>query len=130
MTRPPIAEHDRLEALLLAVGAACAAGNLDDAHAACERLGEELVAHLEREESLYFPPIAALRPARRGTLERLLEAHREIRAALAQLGRRLAERDLAGSTRALAVLARHLADHEADEEAFLDALDSELLQTA
>jgi hypothetical protein len=130
MTGSPIAEHARLEALLRAVAAACAAGGAGDAQTACDRLGVGLEAHLDREESLYFPPISALRPDRRGALERLLEDHREIRSALARLQGRLAERDLADGERALAVLARRLADHEADEEAFLDALDADLRETA
>ena len=130
MTVSPLAEHVRLEALLDGVAAACAAGDAGGARIACDRLAKGLEAHLDGEESLYFPPISALRPDRRGALERLLEGHREIREALDRLQGRLAERDLADGERALAVLAQHLADHEADEEAFLDALDADLRETA
>ena len=92
MTGSLIAEHAGLEALLRAVAAACAAGGAGDAQTACNRLEQGLEEHLDREESLYFPPISALRPDRRGALERLLEGHREIRGALARLQGRLAER--------------------------------------
>ena len=130
MSSPTLAEHARLDALVRAVGETCGTGDLDDAHAACDRLGASLEAHLVREESLYFPPIYALRPDRRGVLARLLEAHGEIRAALGRIRRRLAERDLAGVEIALAGLTRDLADHEADEEAFLDALHADLQTSA
>lgn len=134
--------HARLEVLLDAVASACRGSRREHAHAAAVHLHDGLEAHLEREERLYFPPIAALRPERGDGLAHLLQAHEAIRAHVRLLCEHLARdearagagddagADLAAGERALADLRRRLAEHEEAEERFLDQLEAELREAA
>jgi hypothetical protein len=120
------AEHGLVAALLRGVEEACAGGDAAGARRACGRLREGLEAHLTREETLYFPPLGALRPERRAALRQLVAVHGELRELLHELEARLGAGELVAGAGVLARLAARFATHEADEEAFLDALDATL----
>src|SRR5579875_3411546 len=85
------AEHRRLESLFRrtrrALARPCAPAEAEDIFG---RLRGEVNGHLAQEDTLYYPPLGALRPEYKDALEQLVGAHDVFRRQLAEIAEHLA----------------------------------------
>jgi len=119
------AEHRHLSSLFGETRAALAKRAGDPAAAAFARLQEGMEAHFQREESLYYPTIWALRPELKDSLAGLVETHPQFRERLGAITRALEEASFAEAGRHLEEFADLFSDHERAEELLLRSLDVE-----
>ena len=120
------AAHRRAGALLEEARILIHGRDRSQAREALARLAEALDAHFDQEDRLCHPTITALRPDRRTMLDRLAEAHRELRANLAEIALHLERGDLGESGAAYEAFTRSFRRHEKDEERLLRSLDEEI----
>ena len=99
------------------------------AKAALARLQDGMEAHFQREESLYFPTIWALRPDLKDFLADLVETHPRFRELLDAITRALEAASFAEAGRYLEELVGLFSDHERAEELLLHSLEAELSAT-
>jgi hemerythrin len=99
------------------------------ARAALSRLQDGVEAHFQREESLYFPTIWALRPDLKDFLAGLVETHPRFRELLDAITRALEAASFAEAARYLEELVDLFSDHERAEELLLHSLEAELTAT-
>ncbi|MCP4038956.1 MAG: hemerythrin domain-containing protein [bacterium] len=122
-----IGEHRRIESLIEA---------LERGFASCEpcaqlwesfgQFCEELQAHIEREDRLYFPAITALRPDLKAPLEELTAVHVSLSDQLRRIGDHLGHDDEQGAADVFRSLSQAFHTHEDAEEQILAGLDAEL----
>ncbi|MCP5055121.1 MAG: hemerythrin domain-containing protein [bacterium] len=91
------------------------------------RLREALEAHFEQEDRLYYPPIAALRPEARRSVEEFAAAHHVFRKKFGEIGGLLERNCLDEAGRVFGAFARMFAIHEAAEEKLVAELDRDVL---
>lgn len=115
-------EHRFVDALLEETRAAIRSADALEAGSAFGRLREEIEAHFQREDHLYYPAIRALRPSRRELLTRLHDTHREIRGRLDKIAAHLATAALAEAEGALEDFAEAFSRHEASERSLVLSL--------
>lgn len=96
------------------------------ARGACARLREAVESHLEREETLYYPTIWALRPDHKGALLGLVESHPRFRAHLDALTEAAESEALGDAKRRLNEITQLFRRQEAEEEKLFRSLESEL----
>lgn len=116
-------QHARLAALMHDLRAVLEGSNIDASRRAFARFTDALDAHMRVEETVYFPALHGLLPEVDDELSALIAEHREMRAEIAAIGRRLAgDHAGAGATavEALDALTARSARHEAVEEALID----------
>jgi hypothetical protein len=99
------------------------------ARAAFSRLHDGVEAHFQREESLYFPTIWALRPDLKDFLADLVETHPRFRELLDAITRALEAASFAEAGRYLDEFVDLFGDHERAEEMLLHSLEAELTAT-
>ena len=88
-------------------------------------LSRSLETHFALEDRVYFPAVAALRPALGPSLQRLRLQHEQMLAFLAELLARVFTDGLESLAESLAELISTFERHEGDEEAILATLDAE-----
>jgi len=117
------AEHLRLEELIGDIEVALARNepNLRTS-ALAQDLQNAMLAHFEREESLYYPTLWALRPELEGNLKALLDVHPDFRARLAVLVETLEHGEIERAGRLLDEFSALFGDHEHAEERILASL--------
>lgn len=120
--REVVREHRELEALFGEVRAALEQGEAGAAERALRALVDALDAHFQREDALYYPTVAALRPAHRTALGELETDHDGFRARFDRLTEVLRDSGTEAASRQLRDIASDFADHEAREEALLASL--------
>jgi hypothetical protein len=125
-----VAEHRSLAALFEETRAVLRredeAGASRVARGACARLREAVEAHLEREESLYYPTIGALRPDHKDALLGLAESQPDFRAHLVALTEAVEAEALVDAERRLDEITRLFHRRKAEEEKLLESLESEI----
>lgn len=121
------AEHSRLDSLFSEVlGTLRETAESTAVQDAFLRLREQLEAHLEREDRLYYPALRALRPAHREPVAAIAAAHEAFRSRLAQIEASLGRGALDSVRNGLESLASHFAVHEVAEEQMLRQIDQEI----
>jgi len=85
-------------------------------------LSEALEAHFGREESLYYPTVAALRPEIADSLSRIVETHAEFRARLEALVREVEASSSDRALRSLDEFTLLFRAHEHAEEGVLTSI--------
>ena len=121
------AQHRRLDAMFAALVDSLRHNHrLQDVCDAFARLREMLEAHVDQEDRLYYPVVQAIRPAQRGILEGLVDAHETFRVQLGEIAARLAAHAISEVELAVAEFVASFAAHEAAEEQILRRLDAEL----
>jgi hemerythrin len=124
------AEHRRLSALFAEVRAALEQeDDAQRARAALARLQDGMETHFQREESLYYPTIWALRPGFKDSLTGLVETHPHFRERLEAITGALGAASFAEAGRKLEELVDLFSDHERAEELLLQSLDVEITAT-
>ena len=88
-------------------------------------LSRSLETHFALEDRVYFPAVAALRPALGPSLQRLRLQHEQMLAFLAELLARVFTDGLEALAESLAELIATFERHEGDEEAILATLDAD-----
>jgi iron-sulfur cluster repair protein YtfE (RIC family) len=127
LEREVVEQHRRLDALFAAVRECFVAGRGASALSApLDRLQQALEVHFLQEDELYYPAIAALRPAQKARLQACVAAHRRLRELLRDLDGRAARGELAGALQTFEALAEDFRRHEVREEEVLHDLDREL----
>jgi hypothetical protein len=126
MTHPIEEQHRRLAVLFEDTRAAFGGGEAGLVRARFERLREALDAHFDQEDRLYYPPIAALRPAHRATVTAIGEAHRWFRQRFGEIAAALDGGSLAAARRAFEEFVDAFAKHEVIEEELVRSLESEV----
>lgn len=99
-------------------------GTVRPAQAAFARYREALDAHFALEGEMFFPALHGLRPEWGADLERLDHEHEQLRASLAEVGRRIGAGGLAEAGAALEGFASALREHEGREERLIAQLGS------
>lgn len=125
--RSVIAEHGRLRTLFGETRRALA--RLDESSGALEAVAElrrALATHLEKEESLYYPTIWALRPGLKQPLRALIDSHPAFRTCLDALAEALEAADFDEAQQQFESLAASFQEHERAEECVLRSLDEEI----
>jgi len=98
------------------------------ARAALGHLRDRMEAHFQREESLYYPTIWALRPDYMSPLRLLVDSHAHLRhllEAITECVERAAHEDAA---RRFEEFTRLFQEHEGAEEDLLETLEQELIE--
>ena len=90
------------------------------------RLREALEAHFELEDRLYYPPIAALRPEARISVQQFAAAHEVFRKKFGEIGDLLERSRFDEAGRVFGQFAEVFAIHEAAEEKLLAELDRDV----
>lgn len=127
MSHQVIFEHRRLEDLFEALERAFAGDSAANGlWSAFEQLSEELQAHFEQEDQLYFPAIWALRPDLKGSLEEASHRHGWFRDQLRRIGDHLSHDDEQGAASVFRRLDESFRVHEHFEEQILERLDADL----
>jgi len=122
-----IFEHRRLEDLFEALERAFGGDSAANGPwSAFEQLSEELQAHFEQEDQLYFPAIWALRPDLKGSLEEASRRHGWFRDQLRRIGDHLNHDDEQGAAGVFRRLDESFRVHEQFEEQILERLDADL----
>ncbi len=122
-----IVEHKRLRSLLGETRDALARRDGSSAARECvNELRAALEAHLEQEESLYYPTIWALRPSLKRPLMSLVSSHPGFRSRLDALAEALEVEDLERARAQFEELADSFDEHERAEEEMLRSLDEEI----
>jgi len=125
------AEHRELTSLFAEARTAMEAeAGGQSARSAFERLQDGMEAHFQREESLYYPTIWALRPDLKGSLTGLVETHPQFRERLGAIIQALEQSAVGEAGRHLEEFAELFSDHERAEELLLQSLDVELSGSA
>ena len=120
-----VAEHGEIARRFADVRAALESPNGSvEARARAAELSEILEAHFQREESLYYPTIWALRPDLKPPLTALVESHPVLRKGLEAITTALATASVDAARRHLDELAEVLRGHERAEERLLRTLDT------
>lgn len=123
-------EHLRLSSLFAETRTALEnGGDGQRARAALSRLQDGMEAHFQREESLYFPTIWALRPDLKDFLAGLVETHPRFQDLFDAIARALEAASFAEAARYLEELVELFSDHERAEELLLHSLEAELAPT-
>jgi hemerythrin len=123
------AVHRSLAAMFEETRAAFRDGDEAEAAVAFGRIREELEAHFEKEDRLYYPAIRALRPDRAEAVDRVGRAHAQFirRFDLIVVQLRAGKRDEA--RRSFEEFAEAFIYHEIREEDLIRSLEKELLET-
>ena len=119
------AEHRRLNALFSEARAALVPHDAPAARRALGDLAAALAQHFEREDSLYYPPVASLRPGDAERVRAFAAAHARFLGQLEEVARRVGEKAPAEASRAFEAFALSFAAHEAAEEELLLEVESE-----
>jgi hypothetical protein len=120
-------EHRRLDTLLRRTRRALVTPDAEGAAPeAFARLREAVDAHLTQENSLYYPPLRALRPRLDAALRALVGAHEDFRHRLAKIAAHLARGAVAPALNGLDAFTQDFGRHEAREERLLVQLVREL----
>ncbi|MBW2245566.1 MAG: hemerythrin domain-containing protein [Deltaproteobacteria bacterium] len=90
------------------------------------RLREALEAHFEQEDRLYYPPIAALRPEARRSVQEFAASHEVFRERFGEIGGLLERSCFDEAGRAFAEFTEIFVLHEAAEEKLLAELDRDV----
>ncbi len=115
-------QHRQLDALRREVSAALESGARADARPALERFTLALAAHFELEQSVLFPALHGLSPARTPELEALEAEHARFLAELRRVAAELATAPADASERELLQCLADLRDHEQREERLVGAV--------
>jgi hypothetical protein len=117
------AEHRRLESLFRrtrrALARPCAPAEAEDIFG---RLRGEVNGHLAQEDTLYYPPLGALRPEYKDALEQLVGAHDVFRRQLAEIAEHLARGAVAAALAGFDAFVQDFGRHEVREERLLARL--------
>lgn len=119
------AEHRRLNALFSEARAALVPHDAPAARRALGDLAAALAQHFEREDSLYYPPVASLRPGDAERVRGFAAAHVRFLGQLEEVARRVGEKAPAEASRVFEAFALSFAAHEAAEEELLRSMESE-----
>ncbi|MBW2418408.1 MAG: hemerythrin domain-containing protein [Deltaproteobacteria bacterium] len=127
-------EHRRLEEMFEDLRAALRpqendAGALPAASKVLEEMREELEAHFDVEERLYYPSLWALRPERKAPLHALLQRHPRFLTQLEKIARSLQAEALSEAETLFDSFASDFALHEDAEETLLKNLEQTLPPT-
>jgi hypothetical protein len=120
-----VEQHRVLESLFAESEAALAGTEAETMAEALASLRETLEAHFELEDTLYHPPIRALRPQHAPTLQGIADGHGRFLAALAAILGRVAEGAFPEARRGFEELSREFAAHEAVEENLMRTIEAE-----
>jgi hypothetical protein len=126
MTHPIEEQHRRLAVLFQDTRSAFGGGEPERVRACFAGLREALDAHFDQEDRLYYPPIAALRPAHRATVAAIGEAHRWFRQRFGEIEAALDAGSLPAARRAFDEFVEAFAKHEVIEEELVRSLESEV----
>lgn len=118
-----VAAHRTLDGLFEATRRSLEKGLGAPAIDAFCRLREALEAHFEKEDRLYYPPIAVLRPDARRVVEEFSRSHEAFREKFGEIGGLLERRCFEEAGRVFGQFAETFAIHEAAEEKLLAELD-------
>ncbi|HLK11971.1 MAG TPA: hemerythrin domain-containing protein [Candidatus Binatia bacterium] len=114
------AEHRRLESLFRRTRRAlvppCAPAEAEEAFG---RLRREVDGHLAQEDSLYYPPLWALRPEYKDALQQLVGAHDAFRRRLAEIAADLMRGAVAPALAGFDAFVEDFGRHELREERLL-----------
>ncbi len=122
-----VKEHRHLEDLFEALSRTFAAQASDEnVWEAFEELSNELHAHFDQEDQLYFPAICALKPDLKEPMVELARRHDMFRDQLRRIGDHLGHGDLEGAAGVFHTVDRSFRVHEQLEEQILERLESEL----
>jgi hemerythrin len=125
------AEHRHLSSLFAEARTALEKeGDAQRARVALARLRDGMETHFQREESLYYPTLWALRPDLKDSLAGLVETHPQFRERLEAITGALRVASFAEAGRSLEELVDLFSDHERAEELLLQSLDAELIASA
>jgi Hemerythrin HHE cation binding domain len=120
-------EHRQLDTLFRSTRASLdSSTDQGEAEEVFGRLQEAVDGHLAQEDRLYYPPIWALRPEYKDTLEALLGAHDDFRARLAEIASHLARGARAAALAGFDAFVEDFGRHEAGEERVLEQIEREL----
>jgi hypothetical protein len=120
-------EHRRLDSLFRRTRATFdVPGGQGDANEAFGRLRDAVDSHLAQEDSLYYPPIWALRPEYKDALQALVGAHDGFRRRLGEIAAHLADGALAPARAGFDAFLEEFGVHEAGEERLLAQIEREL----
>jgi hypothetical protein len=123
--RAIVEQHRLLESLFAESQAALAEAEAVATVEALASLQEALEAHFELEDTLYHPPIRALRPQHAPTLRSIADGHGRFLAQLAEILGRVAEGAFAEARARFEELSLDFAAHEAVEEDLLRVIEAE-----
>ena len=98
-------------------------GGVRPAQDAFARYRQAIDAHFALEGEMFFPALHGLRPEWEEALEALDREHQALRAALAEVGRRIGAGAIADAGAALAGFTSELRDHEGREERLVGRLE-------
>jgi hypothetical protein len=101
-------------------------GNEAEAAAAFGRLQEELEAHFEQEDRLYYPAIRALRPDRAEAVDRVGMAHKQFIRRFGLIVEQIRAGKLDAAERSFEEFAEAFIFHEIREEDLIRSLEREL----
>jgi hypothetical protein len=98
----------------------------DGANEAFGRLRDAVDSHLAQEDSLYYPPIWALRPEYKNALHALVGAHDDFRRRLGEIAAYLDRGAVDPARAGLDAFVEDFGAHEAGEERLLARIEREL----
>ena len=127
-TRTISAQHRQLDDFYLRLAAALDAEEVEAARSAFARFRDALEAHLELEDTLYFPALRGLRPGLTEDLARLEDEHATLREQLAELEHAVERGTCSVCVKLLERHAGDLADHEGREEGLLAAIGAQRIR--
>jgi hypothetical protein len=120
-------EHRRLDSLFRRTRATLeSASSGDETEEVFGRLREAVDGHLAQEDSLYYPPIWALRPEYKDALQALVGAHDDFRCRLAEIAAHLARGARAPALAGFDAFVKDFGRHEMGEERLLEQLGRDL----
>ena len=122
------AVHRSLAAMFEETRAAFRDGDEAEATVAFGRIREELEAHFEKEDRLYYPAIRALRPDRAEAVDRVGKAHEQFIRRFDLIVAQLREGKLDEAKRSFEEFAEAFIYHEIREEDLIRSLEKEFVE--